>query len=130
MVSGLEARAVHDALQKVQTVTDMYRGDCYGCGECCSRILPLSPIDILRIKNYVKTHDVPITPEAPNTIDMRCPFLTGDKTCAIYAVRPVICKAYRCDKHANGTLAFELHDMKGYETYDMREIFNDSEYNG
>ncbi len=130
MVSGLEARAVHDALQKVQTVTDMYHGDCYGCGECCSRFLPLSLSDILRIKQYVSTHDVPITKEATNTLDMRCPFLTDDKTCAIYDVRPVICKSYRCDKHAKGTLLFELHNMTGYKTYDIREILNDSEYNG
>lgn len=124
-MDGLKARAVHDALQSVQIVTDMYHGDCKGCGECCSRFLPLSLSDIIRIKNYVKMHHVLTTPEAPNTLDMRCPFLTKGKTCAIYAVRPVICKAYRCDKHANGTLAFELHDMKGYKTYDMREISND-----
>lgn len=117
-----KAQAVHEALLATQTVTDLYTGNCKGCGECCSRFLPLTICDKLRIRQFLATHEITLEPEAPDILDMRCPFYNGDRTCAIYDIRPVICKAYRCDKHANGTLVFDLSEMRGYETCDMREL--------
>lgn len=36
-----EAAALHARLMVEQRVTDLYTGDCRGCGECCSRFLPI-----------------------------------------------------------------------------------------
>lgn len=39
------ARAAHAALCAAHGVRDLYEGDCRGCGECCSRFVPVSVFD-------------------------------------------------------------------------------------
>lgn len=43
------AAAIHAGLRS-DDVTDLYTGDCRGCGECCSRFLPVSPFDRVRLE--------------------------------------------------------------------------------
>ena len=45
------AAAIHAGLRS-DDVTDLYTGDCRGCGECCSRFLPVSPFDRVRLEVY------------------------------------------------------------------------------
>ena len=53
-----EAAALHARLMVEQQVTDLYTGDCRGCGECCSRFLPMSLLDRARLRAYVRRHGV------------------------------------------------------------------------
>ena len=94
-----------------QMITDMNNGvhdltcngECTQCGNCCSNLLPMTEDEISVIRRYIKKHNIKehrhILPLAEPTIDMTCPFLDDDKNCekcAIYEVRPKICKDFIC----------------------------------
>lgn len=68
-------REFAERLAACQDVTDLYRGDCKGCGQCCSRMLPMTVLDMVRLKGYVKAHGIEMRPERPGCIDLTCPFL-------------------------------------------------------
>lgn len=104
-----EAAALHARLMVEQQVTDLYTGDCRGCGECCSRFLPMSLLDRARLRAYVRR------------LDLTCPYLTDGRECSVYEARPEVCRAYRCDLHARG----ELDGFTGADRavpVDMREF--------
>lgn len=118
------AMQLHEALVASPDVhiTNLYTGDCKGCGECCSRFLPMSAHDKRRVLDYVGEKHVAQNPEC-DVLDLTCPYLKGGM-CAIYDARPDMCRAYRCDLHANGEVeainAMLLHHP--YEVCDMRDI--------
>lgn len=117
------AAMVHEQLMKTAQVKNLYKGDCRGCGECCSRFLPLSKKDIERIKAYTEENDIKQRPEGAD-IDLTCPYLTEDKVCAIYEARPDICRAYRCDFQCEGYFVPMKLIMREeeYDMADMREV--------
>lgn len=81
------------------------KGKCTGCGACCSNLLPMTDDEILVIKKYVKSNNIKekshiVAPLATPIIDLTCPFLDDSKSCekcAIYEVRPKICRDFICD---------------------------------
>lgn len=117
------ARLVHDRPISSGTVKAIYSGNCLGCGECCSRFLPLSAYDVGRIEEHVSERGIEQRPERGG-IDLLCPYLTEDRKCAIYDARPDICRCYRCDEHARGDFraasAILMHPPYGMR--DMRGI--------
>ena len=126
------ALVLHQALNKTQTVKDLYtpKGDCKGCGECCSRFLPLSTFDVQRLSNYVFKHGVKPHAKMDGAFDLTCPYLTDTKECAVYHARPEVCRTYRCDKHVRGELlgfygcdSAEVCDM--YAVAGVLEMSND-----
>lgn len=102
MTPAEEAQA---ALMSVQRVTDLHtaRGSHEGCGECCSRFLPVTPAEVAVLRSYVADHVIRLRPEA-GRIDLTCPLLTADRMCAAYPVRPAICRVYDCAEHARGVV--------------------------
>lgn len=113
------AAAIHAGLQSDE-VTDLYTGDCRGCGECCSRFLPVSPFDRVRLEAYVRRNGiVPAEPRAE--YDLLCPYLTDGRECSVYAARPEICRAYRCDRHKRGELGM-FFGAECAEVTDMRAL--------
>ena len=112
---------LHQALSKTQTVKDLYtpKGDCKGCGECCSRFLPMSEFDMQRLSNYVFDHDVKPHMEVDGAIDLTCPYLDENKECAVYTARPEVCRAYRCDKHVRG----ESLDFYGFSNAKITDMW-------
>lgn len=87
-------------------------GTCTCCGKCCMDTLPLTPLDISRIKQYVRKHKIkPIFHGlnhnwAPPRDDV-CPFYdptVSVEHCKIYPVRPIICKHYICRGYADPIL--------------------------
>ena len=85
-------------------------GECTGCGDCCSNLLPMTEKEIEAIKQYINKHQIKeckhTIPLANPVLDMTCPFLnTGKKTekCSIYSVRPAICRCFICSE-PNGAL--------------------------
>lgn len=120
MFSAYVARAAHAILCRKTEVTDLYKGDCRGCGECCSRFLPLSHYDLRRLKPYVLEHG--IKPHEPRgEVDLMCPWLTDGKECAVYVARPEVCRAYRCDLHKRGEIR-PFFGASSAEVTDMREL--------
>lgn len=101
---------MHEMIKEFQEGTyDLtINGNCpSGCSECCGRFLPLSQTEIIRIKRYVKKHNIkPCRHElialSVATMDFTCPFLDGSKDkekCRIYTARPLICRLYKCDRN-------------------------------
>ena len=120
MPTAIEA---HRALCRSRGVTDCRteRGDCRGCGECCSRFLPMSRMDERRLVAYVARHGVVPRPEPEGALDLTCPLLSERHECMAYDARPDICRVYRCDEHARGLLrppAFAEH----MRLVDVREL--------
>lgn len=96
------ASAINEMRNGVYDFTD--NGECIGCGNCCSNVLPMSKQEIARIKTYMKRNHIKerkhLTP-AMATLDLTCPFLDTTKRtekCTIYKVRPAICRSFKCDK--------------------------------
>lgn len=128
-----EAAAVcHAMLSKTQTVKDLYtpKGNCKGCGECCSRFLPMSEFDLQRLHVYVQKHHIKPHKHTAGAIDLTCPYLTDTKECAVYPARPEVCRTYRCDKHVRGEIlsfygcdSAEVADM--YAVAGVLEMSND-----
>lgn len=101
-----------------QDVTDLYTGDCRGCGECCSRFLPMTPFDEVRLSAFVSARGIEQRPPRAE-VDLTCPYLSDDGLCAVYQARPEICRAYRCDLHASGTMEPPA-DMASMRLVDLR----------
>ena len=115
--------ALYEHLASTQEVTVLYDGDCRGCGGCCSRYIPLSPADVTRLRGYVRKHGIEQRPPRAD-IALTCPYLTDGNECAVYEARPMICRTYRCDRHAKGDFsAFPSHDVVlGCRMRDMRRV--------
>lgn len=99
----------------------LYKGDCRGCGECCSRFLPLTPADRARLKAFVRARGVEPVPGRAD-VDLLCPFLSKGRECLVYEARPEICRMYRCDRHAAGDFS-DGERLAGASIIDMREEF-------
>lgn len=114
------ARAAHAALCATHGVRDLYEGDCRGCGECCSRFLPVSVFDLRRLEPYVRKSGV--RPHEPRgEVDLTCPWLTDSGECAVYPARPEVCREYRCDRHVRGELR-GFFGASSAKVVDMREL--------
>lgn len=94
-------------------------GECSRCGECCSDMLPMTQMEIIRIAKYIQKNKIKpqckirLFPEI--VADMLCPFF--DKTqrkCLVYEVRPDICRKFICSNS----------EQKIYN--DKRNVYNKS----
>lgn len=86
---------IDDVMVKDFTVN----GKCSNCGQCCSNCLPLSEVEIRRIKAYIKKHNLKEQRHNfASGIDMTCPFRDErNKKCTIYEIRPAICREFMCN---------------------------------
>ena len=109
-----------DGVLRVGTLEDMMsdmkagvfdmtqNGECTNCGGCCSDYLPVSNEEITQIKKYIKANGIKeqkhfIPTAVPTTFDMTCPFRNNtERVCVIYAVRPAICRDFKCDNASKG----------------------------
>lgn len=81
---------------------NMVEDKCSRCGECCGLFIPFNDDDILRIRKYVQLHNI----KPFNRIDLKnntfkahcCFYDENKKECTIYAVRPYVCRDFRCDR--------------------------------
>ena len=92
----------HD-LPKIHDFTD--NGKCMDCGNCCGNFIPLSEVEVYRIRKYIKDHNIcrqkPLFIPGPwvkPTMHNQCPFLMDkdEHRCAIYPVRPDVCREWSC----------------------------------
>ena len=105
------------------------RGECVGCGTCCSNLLPLKAQEITRIRRYVGQHHIKPRPRevvraGSHGEDLRCPFRDdAAKKCKIYEVRPEICRQFKCDKERTGERSHFPGLLSSYQVVKMRETF-------
>jgi Fe-S-cluster containining protein len=59
-----------------------------GCGDCCG-VVPATETEFRGVQRFIEEHA--IVPAA--SLDGTCPFFQGGK-CAVYAVRPLICRLF------------------------------------
>ena len=62
-----------------------------GCGHCCRQPIPVTPVEILGLRLYLRLHPDPARKRSGNPFD--CPFLVGDD-CSVYPVRPIACRRF------------------------------------
>lgn len=106
-------------------------GKCVGCGACCSDLLPLSYGEIRDIKRYVKKKHIQPTirtnaPSKNPLFDLTCPFLDDSKECEkckIYAVRPAICRKFKCDTPPSKIKENKELFWRTRKPYSMRQVF-------
>lgn len=104
-------------------------GECSGCGQCCSDILPLSQKEIVSIKRYIKKNGIKaqkhFIPTADGVyFDMTCPFRSNSEhKCMIYEIRPLICRDFRCDKPKQGKLPDKRLIDRSANIVSMRRTF-------
>ena len=77
-------------------------GKCSSCGNCCTKLLPMSKKEVAAIHKYIEKHGIKecrhLLPLAKPAYDMTCPFRNNDnRTCSIYEVRPEICRQFICN---------------------------------
>ena len=120
----MNARELHRILCGNADVVDRFtgRGTHLGCGECCSRFLPLTFAEAVVLRHRAQSAEVS---EQQGEFDLRCPFLTAEKRCSVYDVRPEICRVYDCAEHKRlGSMAAakRMDYTRHHELYDMREL--------
>lgn len=112
MISSLSEVIERGINQKL--INDCIDGECSGCGDCCTAILPVSKKELKRIVLYVKENGIKLVDhcaglpmnELPK--DMQCPFLDlsrPDRKCNIYDVRPKICRLFKCNQSMDVVIA-------------------------
>jgi Fe-S-cluster containining protein len=80
-------------------------GNCSGCGNCCTELIPLTITEVNLIKAYIKEKGVKPYSEVffdyngKPSANLMCPFRDFDKqVCKIYPVRPKICRVFKCNQ--------------------------------
>lgn len=98
-------------------------GKCSKCGECCSRLLPVTKSEMKAIIEYTIKNNIEIQAYMLTAQDnWKCPFFNGNK-CLIYEVRPLICKEYYCYNYykSHENIAPKFIDKK-YYSIDMWKL--------
>ena len=123
---GTLKQIMRDIESGVTDLTD--NGNCTGCGECCTCLLPVSDTELNRIRRYVKSNHIKPQPVgavyAKPMLDLTCPFLRKDVSkdrCMIYPVRPDICAKFKCSNTRNG-MRYE-GDLSNKRLVNIREEF-------
>ena len=74
---------------------------CQKCGHCCKTITLPAPqaTHLLQKQNREFLHARGFTlGEKTMSVISRCPHLTEDNLCDMYATRPEVCRLYTCEK--------------------------------
>lgn len=123
---GYIEKVIHDMEKGVMDFT--VNGECSNRGGCCSNFLPVSGKEIKGIRRYIRKKKIKeqkhIVPASTPIEDWTCPFRDNtSKKCVIYAVRPAICRDFRCDKPRKKIQADKAMYHGKYQVVDMRKEF-------
>lgn len=98
---------------------------CIGCGECCGHYLPMTRAEIAQIRLHVVVNMIE---PRPHPVD--CPWLAKNRTCAIYKVRPAICRAHHCERSLEGRMPGRPGDYHIYNTSRLFIEGDETTYDG
>lgn len=92
-------------------VKDLENPHCVNCSECCSLLTMITDEEY---KNYKKLFNGKYRTiyqqsikrwrdkaKKLNALNYTCPFITNNKRCAIYSIRPKVCKEFHCKPSLN-----------------------------
>ena len=108
---------ISEGMKSIQDNTR--KGKCIKCGECCSNLLPLSHSEIERIRAYILEHQISMQGHVPD-----CPFLSPERRCTVYEVRPLICRIYKCNIRGLSYRDFQLMLKEDRRTVNVRQIID------
>ena len=118
---------INDIVKK-QIVNFTCNGKCSNCGECCSDLLPLNNIEIRRIKEYIRKHNIKeckhLSALINNPLDLTFPFRDNiNNKCMIYEVRPEICRRFICSNTMEDIEKTKKLISKTRKDISMRNVF-------
>lgn len=111
----------HIVREVPKTLNCTVNGQCSGCGECCSDLLPLTKKDIKRLNHYIKKQKIGLRPKE-NDDDISCPFLNENNRCNVYEARPMICRVFSCSAPLFSVIA-SIDKRKPTTNSSMRFVF-------
>lgn len=102
--------------------------ECSNCGQCCSDLLPLNNMEIKRIKEYIREHNIKeckhLSILVKNPLDLTCPFRDNvNNKCMIYEVRPEICRRFICSNTMEDIEKTKKLISKTRKDISMRNVF-------
>ena len=108
-------------------------GQCSNCGECCTRVLPLSSKEVAIIHKYIKDNNLKATSHPlavmSGKVDLTCPFRNHEKAkCNIYSIRPEICRVFQCNQPLEEITRNRDTISYKYRSYDLRKEFYGQKY--
>lgn len=91
-------------LKKIYSMVPEFTGCPPNCGKCCGPVI-CTPLEVSYINNWCRKHRIEkratlLTHSGVTELlsdpdaDISCHFLTEDKRCEIFPVRPLICRLY------------------------------------
>jgi Fe-S-cluster containining protein len=95
---------------KIQNVTDMKNPNCDNCNDCCTMMAAITKQELGSIVDYIlnnkrlidytigKIFEYKLLLENEKILNWTCLFSDQNKKCAIYDIRPSICKNFHCSK--------------------------------
>lgn len=91
---------------------------CINCGYCCG-VIPVNRQELETIQNYIAKHpEVLEVARREKANDLTCPFRDDrKKQCAIYPVRPVICRLFGVVEGMNCPQG-NSHNLNGFTFID------------
>lgn len=118
-------------------VVDLNNPLCNSCNECCSLITMISEDEYIRLKKYFTKdkHGKQIFESSIKNwlkisekcdINFMCPFSNRNKRCAIYKIRPNICRKFHCKPSLNLLSQEEkanIENNQHYTIYDLVKLY-------
>ena len=100
---------------------------CNNCNECCTITAMITPDEYKKLNKFLKTKGKSIYKDAVsrhiklakkyNCRNFKCPFSTLNKKCAIYSMRPAVCRNYHCTP--------SLNKLEPYDEFEEHLTIND-----
>lgn len=92
-------------------VIDLENPNCINCVECCSLLTMITDEEYKKYKKlfngkYKTIYQQSVKrwkdiAEEKKAFNLTCPFITRNKRCAIYSIRPQTCKDFHCKSSLN-----------------------------
>lgn len=106
-------------------VIDLENPNCINCTECCSLLTMITEEEYKKYKKLFNGKYKTIYQQSvkrwkeiareKNALNYTCPFITRNKRCAIYAIRPQTCKDFHCKTSLN-KLNKEIIELQSHKT--------------
>lgn len=118
-------------------VVDLNNPTCNYCNECCSLLTMISEEEYLKLKKYLTKdkHGRQIFESSVKgwiktgekcDLNLMCPFSNKNKRCAIYNIRPSICRKFHCKSSLNLLSVDEklaIENNKHFTIYDLVKLY-------